>query len=43
LAYTFGNMSRLDWVHMPGGDGGPGYYTDEWLASIESTAAAMRV
>lgn len=43
LGYTFGNMTRLDWLHMPGGDGGPGYFTDEWLDSIESAAKVLRV
>ena len=42
LHSTFGNMSRLDWVHMPGGDGGPGVFTVEWLSSIEAAATIMR-
>ena len=41
--WLFGNMSRLDSIHIPGGDGGPGYFCSAWFESLKQVAAIARV
>jgi hypothetical protein len=42
LGDLFGNMTRLDSIHVPGGDGGPGLYSEEWFAGVRAYTAVMR-
>lgn len=38
----FGNMSRLDAIHVPGGDGGPGYFSETWFSAVREVAEIAR-
>ena len=35
-------MPRRDSIHVPGGDGGPGYFSEAWWGAIKQVAAIMR-
>lgn len=35
-------MRRLDSLHVPGGDGGPGYFTDDWFDAVHQVALVVK-
>lgn len=38
----FGNCTRLDAIHIPGGDGGPGYFSEPWWGALKQVATMLR-
>jgi hypothetical protein len=38
----FSNCTRLDAIHIPGGDGGPGYFSDAWWDALKEVASILR-
>ena len=36
------NMTRLDAIHIPGGDGGPGWFSDTWFNAVRTIAKIAR-
>ena len=41
-ADLFANMTRVDALHVPGGDGGPGYFSETWFNAVRDVAAVLR-
>ena len=38
----FGNCTRLDAIHVPGGDGGPGFFSETWWSAVRAVASVLR-
>lgn len=38
----FGNMTRLDAIQVPGGDGGPGFFSDNWWSALQAVSVALK-
>ena len=34
-------MTRLDAVQAPGGDGGPGYFSDDWWSALRAVLSVL--